>query len=381
MLINIGTKIKELRKRDGRTQEDLAQVLGVTAQAVSRWEANGGYPDMEIIPSIANYFGITIDALFGYDCQRDQMVEDILTRVRDTANQEEAILQLREGLLRFPQNEKLSLALAGVLCEAGWNAHQVWSHYDDEGYLRHRRESRENNPAWSESIAICENLVKNTKDTEILYAALDILILLHGNFGEMDKVVYYANRLPSLHRCRELALCSALDGQDGARVLGETLLSMAGTFGTQLVSALVHNLSHCESGLAIEKIKGALALFDLLCDDENYGEFSGNRVELYLYLSRLQWEFGDRDEAFVSLDKAYESASAYEALCDGTVRHYTAPLLREVAFQVTDIPPSLTTAGLPDSWPVWPYPDAGEIKAAMQNDPRWDAWVQRCRGH
>lgn len=44
MQVNIGTKIKELRKRDGRTQEVMANAIGVTAQAISRWEANGRIP-------------------------------------------------------------------------------------------------------------------------------------------------------------------------------------------------------------------------------------------------------------------------------------------------------------------------------------------------
>lgn len=58
MNLKIGEKIRQLRQRDGRKQEDLAVGLGVSPQAVSRWEANGGYPDMELIPAIANYFNI-----------------------------------------------------------------------------------------------------------------------------------------------------------------------------------------------------------------------------------------------------------------------------------------------------------------------------------
>ncbi|MBQ1757819.1 MAG: helix-turn-helix transcriptional regulator, partial [Erysipelotrichaceae bacterium] len=50
-MMELGKRIRELRNRDGRTQEVLAEELGVTAQAVSRWEKGICYPDMEIIPS------------------------------------------------------------------------------------------------------------------------------------------------------------------------------------------------------------------------------------------------------------------------------------------------------------------------------------------
>ena len=78
MQLELGQKIRELRHRDGRTQEMLADALGVTSQAISRWEANGGYPDMEMIPSIANYFGVSIDELFGYENDRERKIDAII---------------------------------------------------------------------------------------------------------------------------------------------------------------------------------------------------------------------------------------------------------------------------------------------------------------
>ena len=85
MQLNLGAKIRELRHRDGRTQEMLADALGVTSQAVSRWESGGSYPDMELMPSIANYFGVTIDELFGYNNERSKKIDEIICKI-DTMN-------------------------------------------------------------------------------------------------------------------------------------------------------------------------------------------------------------------------------------------------------------------------------------------------------
>ena len=60
----IGMQIAKLRKEKNITQEELAKNLDVSAQAVSKWE-NGGAPDLELLPKIADYFGVSIDYLFG----------------------------------------------------------------------------------------------------------------------------------------------------------------------------------------------------------------------------------------------------------------------------------------------------------------------------
>jgi orotate phosphoribosyltransferase len=65
-LVFIGEKIKYLRKQKSITQEELAEVLHISFQAISKWENSMAQPEVSMIPVIANYFGVTIDDLFGY---------------------------------------------------------------------------------------------------------------------------------------------------------------------------------------------------------------------------------------------------------------------------------------------------------------------------
>ena len=63
MDIKIGLRIKELRKRKNMTQEQLAEALGITGQAISKWESGNGYPDITYIMPIAKYFNVATDYL------------------------------------------------------------------------------------------------------------------------------------------------------------------------------------------------------------------------------------------------------------------------------------------------------------------------------
>jgi transcriptional regulator with XRE-family HTH domain len=74
---NIGSVIHALRKEKKITQEALAEAVGVSAQAVSRWEC-GGMPDIYLIPVIADFFGVTIDKLFSRDIINYDNIETIV---------------------------------------------------------------------------------------------------------------------------------------------------------------------------------------------------------------------------------------------------------------------------------------------------------------
>lgn len=61
--MNLGKNISELRKKNNLTQEELANMLGVSPQAVSKWENDAACPDIALLPKIAEIFGVTIDEL------------------------------------------------------------------------------------------------------------------------------------------------------------------------------------------------------------------------------------------------------------------------------------------------------------------------------
>ena len=68
-LLRLSENIITLRKKKGITQEELANFLGVTKASVSKWETKQSYPDILLLPQLASYFDVSIDALLGYEPQ------------------------------------------------------------------------------------------------------------------------------------------------------------------------------------------------------------------------------------------------------------------------------------------------------------------------
>lgn len=91
MKINIGQNIRSLRLKRHVSQEELAETIGVTIQAISKWETGKANPDIMLLPKLAEYFGIAIDNLF-YTNEADSPDSD------DTKNLLEQNSQWWEGL-------------------------------------------------------------------------------------------------------------------------------------------------------------------------------------------------------------------------------------------------------------------------------------------
>lgn len=126
---NFNDVFKMLRKQKNLTQEQIAEALGVSSQAISKWETNTSYPDISLLPIIADYFGVSIDYLFGHDTgKQKEEIERICYQANnlfDEHNYFQAVSILREMLIKHPGNEKLmyklAWALSGTLTESPEN--------------------------------------------------------------------------------------------------------------------------------------------------------------------------------------------------------------------------------------------------------------------
>ncbi len=122
-----------------------------------------------MIPAIANYFGITIDELFGYESARQNRLDTILQTISEKNRRnngvddcvDECIADARSALLEFPGNEKLMLCLASLLYNAGYVRHGEHHLTDANGYdifdtARHREYNE-----WQEAIQLYEKLLSS----------------------------------------------------------------------------------------------------------------------------------------------------------------------------------------------------------------------------
>ena len=134
MKLNFADNLRTMRTANHLTQERLAEILGVSVQTVSRWETRTSYPDVELLPVLAELFGVTVDELLGVTAAlREQRKQEEWSRVyevvgKDTAETVRLLRQMRRDYPTDPQ-------IAQWLCsQIGWLAPDIA--LDEMGELR-----------------------------------------------------------------------------------------------------------------------------------------------------------------------------------------------------------------------------------------------------
>jgi len=116
MKLEIGKVIQELRKDRSITQEQLANSVGVSVPAVSKWESGQAYPDITLLPAIARYFNTSIDYLLKYEV--DLSNEEVMAIIKECARKfeesslDEGVALCEQYLYKYPKNLFLKLRIA-----------------------------------------------------------------------------------------------------------------------------------------------------------------------------------------------------------------------------------------------------------------------------
>lgn len=108
MEMKLAENIRVFRKERSLTQEQLAEVLGVTTGAVHKWEAKLSVPDLELIVEMADFFDTSVDVLLGYQI-KDNRLEATVQRLRECRRNKdpEGLAEAEKALKKYPHSFKI----------------------------------------------------------------------------------------------------------------------------------------------------------------------------------------------------------------------------------------------------------------------------------
>lgn len=216
--MTIGTTIKKLRRERDITQEQLAEYLGISAQAVSLWETEKTAPDISQLPLLAHIFDVSTDELLGVDIQKnEEKIKAILNDAHvfyEKGEFNEAVKILEGGLKRFPRSFKIMAHLAENYCNCGM---------------------------FNASIELCQKILSECTDNEIRDYSHQTIIFAYANSGDDKNAMRYAKELPHAWFSREDALISLL-GADN-REEAENNLREYISFCTERLMRCLYQLS------------------------------------------------------------------------------------------------------------------------------------------
>lgn len=301
MKLNIGETIKRLRKERDITQEELADVLGVSYQSVSRWECGMCYPDMELLPVISDFFGVTADKLLGVDERIEQnRVNQYLARFQKAINcgkVYDCIAVAREGVAEFPNNYTLLNKLMYALFISG----------DSDGNIPEWKENMEKNDA--EITALGERIMKYCPDQNIRLEATARLAFNHCEMGrkEIGRALY--ETLPSSKFCKENQIWWGLEDDEELPYLRSKIKQDYEALRSSIwLLANSGRVSDEESIVAIQKVFE----LDKMMYDNGATPVNWGAAKLPVDIAELYARLGENSLALEHLKRGAKAAKAFD---------------------------------------------------------------------
>jgi len=290
MDIIICENLKDLRRKKGNTQEELAGLLGISIQAVSKWERSEGYPDITLLPQIAAYYNVTVDDLLGVgEIKKQERIRKILDTQKINANLgdiEANIKLMREAIKEFPNDYQIIEGLMHSL------------HYCSKPeYL-------------NEVIELGERIVSECTEDEIRYSALQSLCHSYPR----DKAKKYARKLP----------CTGFTSNDvlNSILIGEELLVhtqgnlMSSVEGISLNVTWMLRAKEYSAEEAIHAYQTVIKFYELLFEDGDLGFYHCQIAFTYRDIAKLYAKLNNLEMTVKNLALSSKNAILFDNMKD-----------------------------------------------------------------
>lgn len=243
MNIRLGEKIRFLRKARNISQEVLANYLGVSFQAVSKWEKGETMPDVTMIPAIACFFEVSTDELFDFNrLEIEQKVQQACWDIAEYryTEPEKAEADLRKLLKQYPGNEVI---------------------------LNNLIYSLQINKKYPEVIDICKALIESAKDDGTRYDAARIMAETYKTLGEYALCKQAIDLIPEFFFTHREEKALLLEGEDMFRPAWQQKMESMGTFISMTMRIADYYEKNGDMKKARHQLNQAKGIIELQEDD------------------------------------------------------------------------------------------------------------------
>ena len=302
MEIGLAKNIRAFRKQRALTQEQLAEVLGVSTGAVYKWEADLSTPELGLILEMADFFDTSVDVLLGYK-MRDNRLEATISRLWKLNSDKDptGIAEAEKALKKYPHNLQIVNAGAFMYRNLGMESH-------DRGMLFRALELFES------SLLLFDQNTDPMGDKSIIY---ENMASIYVELGELEKAVEtFRSHNPGGNLNDQLGLILAAycgDYKAALPCLSHALLiQIDKLFHTTLGFAWAFHLRGDDKS-SQEVIRWGMDCLSGLRNPKGPSYVDKMNSICCLSLAALQLHSDSRDTARVSLNKALALAEQFDA--------------------------------------------------------------------
>lgn len=298
MNIEIGTIIRKLRTENNITQDTLATAIGVTPQAISRWESDGGYPDIELLPALADFFSVSTDELLGYKLSKR---EEELAGIKKEANRlaevgtiEERVAFARKAFSRYPGDFEIKENLAVCL-------YHLWCDTQNDDLIK-------------EIENLCSSVVAECKDSDTRYDAINVLVCLYGATRQSEKALQAVNLCSPMKYCREFAKSRGIGDGNTELYMQDEIDKLTDALGSAISAyPLADDIPNDPStwDRKIEMLNISNQLYRMIYGD-NLMFYHARLAHNYWLISTYQKAQGKAEETLSSLENMCYHAVEYD---------------------------------------------------------------------